>query len=153
MQFDNKEKMEREVENKFSDKQLNVVKISEKEIENNTSDFQLTDKNEIRYHGNMYDVVRQKKSDGFVYFYCIQDNREDTLNKALNVQVSMNVLPDSKNTNDNSKKLVKAFSKDYFPSINTILIHQSSKNIFFPLLFSHYSNASKDVLSPPPKIA
>ena len=153
MQSDNRQKMEREVKNNFSNRQLDVVRVSEKEIKNNAADFQITDNNEIRYKGNMYDVVRQKKVKGFVFFYCIKDVREDTLNKALNTQISMNVLTDSKNTNDNSQKLVKAFSKDYFPSVTCISIIRNSENILFPPLSLKYINVAKDILSPPPKIS
>jgi hypothetical protein len=42
-------------------------------------DLQRPEKHEIRYKGNMYDVVSEQKSGDAVVFYCIRDHKEELL--------------------------------------------------------------------------
>lgn len=58
-------------------------------------DFSFMDEDEFEYKGNMYDVVKSEIKDGFIYFYCINDKAEETINQALQKHIQDNFSTDS----------------------------------------------------------
>lgn len=65
-------------------------------------DFKMTDKDEILYHGKMYDVISTKTSGTSVIFRCINDTKEEQLLSRYNTYSSwvagMNLPERSKNS-------------------------------------------------------
>ncbi len=62
---------------------LLIIKIPKSVFLRNDDSFQLVEKHEFRYHGEMYDIVKSNIINDTVYFLCISDKNEDELEKAF----------------------------------------------------------------------
>lgn len=129
---------------------LLVIKIPKSIYINNDKNFQLVEKHEFRYHGEMYDIVKSKIINDTVYFLCISDKNEDKLEKAF---LAHFFSDDSGKTN---KKPIKSIIErlKYDATIDEKFevprIHNKSAKHFcldaFPL------ETVMDIPLPPPKI-
>lgn len=75
--------------------ELILLKITRSEEENSPA-FQRIHEREFRYHGQMYDIVRQEQHSDTAWYYCVSDDQETVLFTHLDEQVArtMNSNPD-----------------------------------------------------------
>lgn len=87
--------------------QQTILAFTESEMER--SDFNWLNDHEFKFHGTAYDVLSQKKASDRIYFYCIRDEDETRLFKALDEQVSqiMNQDGASKERRQNTFRFYK----------------------------------------------
>ncbi|MEI8005465.1 MAG: hypothetical protein WCI48_04605 [Bacteroidota bacterium] len=103
--------------------------------------FRRVDEREIVYRGNLYDVVKEVPKGKLVTFYCIHDNKEESL------------LAGMKNTHNNKKAqyLLQHLVTIALPVTNTHAYQPASINIVYPLLSMSFSNHAEMPFSPPPE--
>ncbi len=113
-----------------------------------------TDDNEFSYKGKRFDVVRtEKKADGSVNYFCLNDSKEDELfsqlNENLNNQADANKMANGKS----GKLILKLLAFDYFSPSEETGIHLNVKNTnpraFIPSLLSFHS----EITTPPPQFS
>lgn len=131
--------------------QYTLIKLTEKDIDNKVGDFKFyNDDAEFRYYDCMFDVVSKKIINDTIYFYCLNDEKEDILFEQLDVLVKNNIesnLPFKKQNEVVSQLIIKGI----FPE-NTNELSIISDNIFkFRLLDESLKVVYFDILTPPPK--
>jgi hypothetical protein len=109
---------------------------------------------EFRYKGMMYDIVKSRKTDSTIEYYCINDIEETILFDQLDqkVQEQMN-HQEEKGQGIPVKKLLKSINGNvYLIPVNESLalvtdqfVHQSVYTFFF-------STPVREILTPPPQI-
>ena len=114
-------------------------------------DFNLIDENEFTYKGSMYDAVRTDVHDNYIYFYCINDSKEEKIDQQLENHIRDNLTNNpasQKKSNSIEKNLVKEY-----------LTNQALTLIFPPICFTNYIFTKDnpvivwlDTESPPPEI-
>jgi len=142
----------KEVDEMKSSKRIEVISVpaADPSADGETGNgFQRVNKKEIRFHGKMYDVVREERYNGKLIFYCIHDENEDKLDKEFSNEVRKNL--DSKSSTSSTTNL-----------IHLIQYAEMGKciNVSPPVRKSNYSNfyitrrsqIDPQVLTPPPKL-
>lgn len=131
-----------------------VLKINGSFVAGKGHEIEHVDKNEIRYKGSLYDIVDIKREDGFVYFYCINDKKEEKLNEALGDCVEANVVDTqsgSGNTKDHSK-LIKNIVKDYFPCQPDVVVPDEAIAVLTCGQQPSYREVYGKIFHPPPRL-
>ncbi len=118
----------------------------------NDREFHPTNDDEFSYKGDMYDIERSEIHDGYIYYYCINDSKEERINKSLVNHINDN-LPDSqapqKKSDVNGKVSISKYLphrniKDVFPPIiNLNKLYHSTENLL---------SIKLDIETPPPEI-
>ncbi|MCX6292408.1 MAG: hypothetical protein NT126_11695 [Bacteroidetes bacterium] len=73
--------------------------------------FQQLNEHEIVYHGKLYDVVKSFRSNDFLYFYCINDRKEEKMLEQIRICTESHL--DYFNSADHSSKIsVKLFTQE-----------------------------------------
>ena len=54
--------------------------------------FKYVEKNEFMYEGMMYDIEKQEIYDGYIFFYCINDTKEEKINAQLYQHIDDNII-------------------------------------------------------------
>jgi hypothetical protein len=149
-QFIVKEEVRRKLMVDIPVNELAVININN----NNNSKNLLTwyeGNKEFKYNDKMYDVVRSAKNDTSTVYYCIEDNKENQLNKKLEEHVENNITSDPIQK-ANSSKVIQKISFDNFCFGKSVsIISYTSFTIEFTSLFSSYRSVNLDVIKPPPK--
>lgn len=91
---------------------------------------------EMRYEGEMYDIVKSSKTDDSTTFYCINDTKEaklfSYLDKHINTHVSS--VPQNKNSKKQSNPIIKLYfstvQSTYFSSSKSIELTSFKNSIF-----------------------
>jgi len=105
-------------------------------------DFCRVDKHEIRYDGNLYDVLKETTKGRISFFYCIHDQKEQDLLTGFN-KVSLEKL--SQTLSDHLIKIaLPVFSEDHNNSI--------AKKITFLFLKVDTTTCPLLPLTPPPEL-
>ncbi len=68
---------------------IEVISVPVSQLENGI-DIQRINAKEIRYHGKMYDLVKEEKQLDMITFYCIYDEKEDGLEKDFSNNLQKN---------------------------------------------------------------
>ncbi len=88
---------------------------------NNPAVFSITDGNEFKYHGHMYDYKTVKKTGHTYIFYALEDHKESNL-----VDFIKSIYDQSDENSKSSKNpfgnLVKNFSKDFIGSFTRTIV-------------------------------
>ena len=109
------------------------------------------DKNEFKYNGLMYDVIKKEiLSNGTVKYYCLIDKDENNLNNKITNFVNNNLDSQSK-TNDISKIQVKLFAVNYIPAKKIEFVFCNNVHKIKSFTTEFYSSLKLDLQSPPPK--
>lgn len=130
---------------------LECIAIAEKDIDRGDDVFHFVDKNEFKYCGRMYDIVRRETRTDTVYFYSIRDEKEEKLVEDFIREMKKNGRPGNNPLGDNVLKLLK-FSLECIE--NDI---DNENNVFttekrtFALKSVKLPTNSREVPSPPPK--
>ncbi len=95
-----------------SQKNLETLYVQRSELKNVAFS---TDKKEISYDGEMYDVRDYSFSGNYIVFHCMDDKKETSSLAYLDTQVKNNT--DSKSSSgEKQHKVLKNVIKDYFPA-------------------------------------
>lgn len=110
-------------------------------------------KNEFRYNGQMFDIVRQSTDEnGIIHYACINDKQEEMLFANLDDYIDNDQLPSSgkqKKVNDIFKKLI-----NYHSVFQKCSMDKGVANEFlYPFLSFATSNTSEDIPTPPPRFS
>ena len=113
------------------------------------------DNEEFWYKGELYDIVRLEKKDGFVFYYCV----EDTPETELYYQFAENIKKQTQNDNDDSSPLSNLFKKILeldLPPANRLtipieFIGYSKKNKEYLPYLNLYNSIFYHSIDPPPK--
>ncbi len=128
---------------------LNVIKIHYSLTKQNSKNIQFIENKEIRYFGEMFDIIKKRKINDTVYYLCISDKNEDILEKAFLEQFNNDNSTNSKNTP--IKSLLKDFEFDWMlPNSNLTSINIQRTNLFIIYQIVSIQN-DFEVLTPPPQ--
>jgi hypothetical protein len=118
-----------------------------------SSEIKWTDENEFSYKGNRYDVVRsEKKTDGSISYFCLNDSKEDELFSQLNENLS-NQSDANKMTNGKSGKLLlKLLAFDYFSVKEESSVYLTVSSIIPRAFIPALSCFHTEITTPPPQI-
>lgn len=144
-----------EIQNEFrqylkhsvSAKNLTLIKIPKNNTLNHSIHF--TKKDEFRYKGSMYDIVKKKINGDTIYYYCYNDKKEETLHKNF-VNNFKRSEEGSNSSRRNFLKLAKLLticfldSKDKFENV-------IKEKITTNFIENHHISFIPDTSSPPPK--
>ncbi len=134
------------------DDEITVLKFDYSKGQVTDKDFELIEDDEFKYKGEMYDVKNTVIQNGFIYYYCINDTKEDELNSSLSQYIVNNLTANP----DHQKKAIELLKKvldKYLPSEE-----QFCGNAIPPITksFVIFSNSGisnfKPPLTPPPKL-
>ena len=103
--------------------------------------FRRVDDQEIVYHGNLYDIVKEVPKGKTVTFYCIHDNKEEALIAGMK----------SMHQNKKALNLLQHLVTIALPVTTSRPHPQETKNIYYPLLSESFTNHAEIPFSPPPE--
>lgn len=107
------------------------------------------DKNEFRYRGKMYDIVRQEINiNGEIIYYCINDSQEEALFENLDQLVENEIH--QQNQNHQKVKVKPVIDLFYYKCITLRCLDEEIFFFNYPLM-KHCSNIP-DTPAPPPWI-
>ncbi|MFI5144299.1 MAG: hypothetical protein ACHQJ4_01770 [Ignavibacteria bacterium] len=114
------------------------------------TNFVYQDESEFIYKGDLYDIARSEIQGDYIYFYCINDTKEEAISTQLNRQIQEN-LAFSQFPSKKSEGSEKEFIKEYLPykMISLILPPISEINFFFPQ--EKTLTLKLDIDTPPPE--
>ena len=108
-----------------------------------------TDKDEFRFHGNMYDIVVQSETRDSIIYYCLNDEKEEKLIKGFSDLVNSSTEQNSplkKCVENILKYLSIGFLELIEKKINIVQsTYISIKNVILP------ASAICEIISPPPE--
>jgi hypothetical protein len=139
LQLSAQKEIKTEIKKGIADKDLTLV------ISDNTSASTIhwiKPGKEFRMNGEMFDIVRIKKVDQKLYYYCLNDKVEKKIIAAFEKTKS--------SRKDTEKKLKRTFTFTcYIPSV--IQSKYLSTEVHFALTIASFTSYSTDIHSPPPK--
>ncbi len=146
-----KEEMRETLADNDETQDLIVVKLPYVNGKIEQKDFELIDEDEFRLDGKMYDIARTEIRDNSIYFYCLNDKKEDAINFALAKQIQ-NDTNDNSSAEKRSNSIAKNLAKLYLPTAGLRGSFSSSENeSTYAICTFQTLNAIYDVASPPPK--
>jgi len=127
-----------------------LIKLPYRNGQVSDTNFVFQDENEFIYKGDLYDIARSEIQGDYIYFYCINDIKEEEISKQLNRQIQEN-LAFSQFPSKKSGTTEKEFIKEYLPyrMISLILPPISEINFFFPQ--EKTLSLKLDIDTPPPE--
>jgi hypothetical protein len=128
-----------------------VFDINNGEISDKGMDFKNED--EFEYKGGMYDVVSSETKGSFVYFYCINDKNEESIQASLEKHVANHFSTDAA-----SQKRVNTFNKNIvkkgITNNSEIQVSRINNNcLFFNPQIDFLITVTKEISTPPPKFS
>lgn len=138
------------IKQNLSDEELTLIKVPLKFIEKNNNILEWEKENEFKYKGSLYDVVKKIQKNDTIYFYCINDKKEEVLFANLEEHIRYETdsnLPQKKG----SRELVKMLIKDYFFENSSIAFNFHQEDFIFNNFNVLYHSIPDEVISPPPK--
>ncbi|HPN38159.1 MAG TPA: hypothetical protein PL041_07120 [Melioribacteraceae bacterium] len=127
---------------------LNVLKIHKNIYYSKNKNFIFVKKHEVKYHGNLYDIIKTKQIGDTVFILCISDKNEDVLEKSF----LEHFFADKRNNkNMPLKNIVDKLHIDGYTEKNIDLptIQNGSKK--YPHVFASPLKTVLDIPVPPPK--
>jgi hypothetical protein len=79
------------------DKDLEILSFHLSDITKNNSVIQITEENEIKINGKLYDIYKKVYKKDSVYYYCLNDNNENILEQAFSSYIENKTQENSKN--------------------------------------------------------
>jgi uncharacterized protein YwqG len=127
---------------------IELLIFNKEDIENNKIDFRWIQSKEFKYNCDMFDIVKKEERQGKLFLYCINDSKEEKLNKEFSKNVEETTAnKKEKSENNNSLKTLSAEPVIYlvFKQVNT-----GNQR------YNNYNNTVQiqtwgDVPTPPPK--
>ena len=114
-----------------------------------------TEENEIRFKGNMYDVVRtESQRDGSINYFCLNDSKEEELFGKLGDHLTSQMDAGKSLPSSAGKILIKLFAFDYFSSFEKNIFYIQSNEATWPSInTSAPFSFPAEISTPPPQIA
>lgn len=106
---------------------------------------------EMRYHDQLYDIVKSTETSSTITFYCINDIKEKSLFSKLEDHINTHVLSTVPVKNNSSKKLFDTVVKVYFSTDRSFSFVQAASDIHFFTPNFNYTSALIKTNSPPPE--
>ena len=151
LQYGIKKEIKTKIKGKLDDKELVLIKYPSHPDRQQKKLFHWKEENEFAYNGNMYDVVRQYTVNDTIYYYCINDTKENELFGNLNVQVDQNMASSAMANN-----LVKLFKlsvdQSYLFSFSIGNLVRTSKATYSLFKAPGYVPVQQEVDTPPPEL-
>jgi hypothetical protein len=148
VKYQNKERITELIHKGIVDDHLILLKIPKKITSQNNASFQRIESDELKYNGNMYDIVKEESHDGLIYFYCISDEVEDEIIASIESYTQNNSFNNQLKNKYNQnfiKQLLKDLLKDYLIVSTPFFYFFSLSNHY--LLWSYCSKSTKGHLS------
>ena len=146
-QYEIRSEIESEIKAGVNIAELTTISIS-KTLK---SDLQWTEsEKEIRYKGEMYDVVKSSETRDSITYFCINDSKEATLFSTLNEHISQHIASNTpwKNSKKSTTHVLKLYHS--FPQLTKILSNSNSET--FQFRNSIFTSIKLEVNAPPPKL-
>jgi hypothetical protein len=151
IQYGIKKEIKTKIKGNLDEKELVLIKFPAHPDQQQKKLLHWKEENEFVYNGFMYDVVRQYAVNDTIYYYCINDTKEQELFGNLNVQVDQNMASSAMANN-----LVKLFKltvdQSYLFSFSIDNLVQSSKATYSLFKVPGYSPVQQEVDTPPPEL-
>jgi hypothetical protein len=129
---------------------LQQLVITLKDIASGKAIF--TEKNEVRYHGHLYDIANQKQDGDNVYLQVVQDEKEEGLLSDLKEHVESWFNSPQKNTDKKPTLKHTDLLKDFIPSSKMALSCTRPFIYLFPAASIAPASLSVQVIKCPPKL-
>ncbi len=137
-----------DIENK---EYLTVLKIPKSLYYSKSDEFMFVKKHEIKYYGNLYDIIKLEEKSDTIYILCISDRNENLLEKAFLEHFFIDKQTNSK-TRPIKNILDKLTLENYiFEEIKKIPEFQDESKIY-PHVFAFPIENVLDIPVPPPKL-
>lgn len=143
-----KSEVQLKIKSGFDPSELEAVTINK----NNLAAVQwLKPGKEMRYHGQLYDIVKSTETSSTITFYCIDDTKEKALFSKLEDHINIHVVPTNPLKSNSSKKLIDTVIKLYFSNQISFSVFQTESNINYFISNLIYTPALLEITSPPPE--
>jgi PDZ domain-containing secreted protein len=127
---------------------IELIVMKKTDILSNKLNFERVNNKEFRLNDNLYDIVKEVEKDSNIYFYCINDKREEELEKNFHKKMEENTQ-NGKQRTGNRITLKKIISEEaHYP---LFVSANASKLNFASDFSSNYKSIRKEIPSPPPK--
>lgn len=149
-QYQIRKEIKRQIKAGVSEEELVLLKIPLALELSPNNVFKRMEAHEFRYHGEMYDVVRQEQHGDTTWYYCLWDEKESELFAELDEQVArqMNQNPEQKQQQEWLERLLQAL---YLTDTNHhLILHFTNKNhssVYYSFVLKNWSQAPP---TPPP---
>ncbi len=148
VQYEVKTEMESKIRSGVNTDGLTMIAINKKDLSN----IEWTERNEeMRYKGELYDVVKSAETNASVTFYCINDSKENTLFTTLDEHINMHIATNKSIKNESSKKVMDTLIKIYFSNASCVNFIDFSPDTSFPSANLIYTAAVIKISPPPPQ--
>jgi len=149
-QLEIRDQMHSELLQKTPNSSLTCITLSAK----NTTHLDWTEENEFVYQGSRYDVVRtEKKADGSVSYFCMNDSKEDELFSQLDQNLGNQLDANKMNTGKTGKLILKLLSFDYVSTFEKTTFHFTAQNLTPRAFIPGQSVFYYEITTPPPRTA
>ena len=152
LQYGIKKEIKSKILGNLDEKELVLIKFLSHPDQQQYKLFHWKEENEFEYNGNMFDVVKQYSVNDTIYYYCINDLKENELFGNLNVQVDQNMA--SSTMANNLIKLFKlTVDQSYLFSFSIDNLVQASKATYCSCITPGLLPVQQEIDTPPPEIA
>lgn len=127
---------------------IELIILNKEDILSGKINYQRIHSREFRLNGSMYDIVKEVDRDSVIYFYCINDKKEEALEKEFHKRVDENTANKKQRTNDNNplKTLISE------PVCYLTIKQTDTETLTFKFQYEgSYLPVWGDILTPPPK--
>jgi hypothetical protein len=121
-----KHEMKKKIRSSLPEDKLEVINIPLSKTNIRKMGIEFIDKNEFRYHGIMYDIVKRVYNKNSMIVFCVNDKKETELFNCLLGYVKNRIEKEKNSLQANAIKMIKVFT---FSSI--FMTHQILLNIDF----------------------
>jgi hypothetical protein len=134
---------------KPSEKELiEFLVFNKDDILNGKVNFGWIDSREFEYNGDMYDIVKKEENDKQIFLYCINDSKEEKLDKEFSKNVEETTTNKKQKPNDNNP--IKTLISEAVCLVSSKLM-DADNLAYMPNYFRTYSSIWKEIATPPPK--
>lgn len=142
-----KAEMKQYIRELASDAELEIIS-PDPDAMRNPEVFKWIEQGEFRYKGKMYDVVRTEVNNGRVYYYCVNDTREEAVMHRFELAHHQSGSCDPVKTK--SSRIINQIIKDFFfPQPENPDGFQILELTFHILKSDIYCGAAEDTFHPP----
>ena len=145
-QYKVREEVKHKIKQQVPVKELVLLKIP---LKTANSHFNKLHKTEFLYQGKMYDIVKSNVKNDTVFYYCINDTKEEELFKNLDKQIE-DYINNNRTKNHNKVKIKKTINNYLLSRIN-YLFFNSSKKISYSQKKYNLNKLFLEIPDPPPK--
>lgn len=138
----------RDVENPTKQNLIELIVLKKADILSGNLNFKRIDQKEFRLNNNLFDIVKEVENDSNIIFYCINDKREEALDK--NFQKKMEDNAANKQRQANVRVAIKKVISEPidFLSVNKQNLRGMKHKIIVDAV---PDQICRDVSTPPPK--